>query len=696
MGGAYAPAAVAQLLDEIERLRRALRLYPPEHPAVEPFRSRLNRCLKQWESSISCSFGVRAGRLLVQGEEIQLGAETPAARLTDTLARLSIVGVRIDFPEGATSVEKLALLLAELGEPPQEVEGQRVLAAARALPGVVLTLLDASLLQLVEGEQLRSAPEQLMTELVQRLIADQWLALPAGGNLAEQGAATLAGVLEGTPHPETVASRLFTHLAEVVRSDPEQAPLRLGWVRELLDEMKALLAPHRWHLAIAIAATHLPPEVFLASETRIGLIETLLEAVEALLASGGEAPAAVVALVRQVANALGDPTSPLPPQVVVRAQVLLHRLQQAGQNPSPTPSPSSQPFPTHCPDTVWARELNLSLSDREIGLYLGRLLAEVMTVWPQEEVAEAAAHRLATEFVSAFETGDFSAAERFSSILSAQPFLDARREAAAAAVRIAQGILRHLDGQGAASVVAILAALGSEAVPHLLQALVESDHRATREQLVKAVLHHGPRAIPHVRTLLADSRWYAVRNGVFLLRRLEDRDSLPELRPLADHPAPQVRIEVFKALAALRDPLWLRILLRHVDDPDPERWSVALSAAARISDPEITAALIARLRQRWGLRLRETFTLEVIRTLAELRDPAALPVLRELTELRQWRFPFSVTPLRREAAVAIAQLPSAEARQTAYLLAHDHDREVAAAVRHVLRHTAPAEREGLP
>jgi len=663
---------------------------------VEPFRSRLNRCLQQWESSTSCSFGIRAGRLLVQGEEIQLGAETPAARLTETLARLSIVGVRIDFPEGATSVEKLALLLAELGEPPQEVEGQRALAAARTLPGVVLTLLDASLLRLVEGEQLRSDPAQLTTELVQRLIADEWLAMPAGGNLAEQGAAALAGVLEGAPHPETVASRLFAHLAEVVRSDPEQAPLRLGWVRELLDELKALLTPHRWHLAIAIAATHLPPEVFLASETRIGLIEALIEAVEALLASGREVPSAVVALVRQVANALGDPTSPLPPQVVVRAQVLLHRLQQAGQNPSPTPSPPSQPFPTHSPDTAWARELNLSLSDREIELYLGRLLAEVMTVWPQEEVAEAAAHRLATEFVSAFETGDFSAAERFSSILSAQPFLDARREAAAAAVRIAQGMLRHLDGQGAASVVAILAALGSEAVPHLLQALVESDHRATREQLVKAVLHHGSFAIPHVRTLLADARWYAVRNGVFLLRRLEDRDSLPELRPLADHPVPQVRTEVFKALAALRDPLWLRILLRHVDDPDPERWSVALSAAARISDPELTAALVARLRQRWRLRLREPFTLEVIRTLAELRDPVALPVLRELTKLRQWRFPFSLTPLRREAAVAIAQLPSAEARQTAYLLAHDHDREVAAAVRHVLRHTAPAEREGLP
>jgi len=84
-------------------------------------------------------------------------------------------------------------------------------------------------------------------------------------------------------------------------------------------------------------------------------------------------------------------------------------------------------------------------------------------------------------------------------------------------------------------------------------------------------------------------------------------------------------------------------------------------------------------------------TVELIQALGRLHDASSLPVLREILELRQWRVPFTIAPLRREAALAVASLEGAEAGQLTRRLTADRDPELASAVRAFLQAPRKAE-----
>jgi HEAT repeat protein len=230
------------------------------------------------------------------------------------------------------------------------------------------------------------------------------------------------------------------------------------------------------------------------------------------------------------------------------------------------------------------------------------------------------------------------------------------------------------------AITGIIATLGEAAIPAVLSELTESGDLVVRKRLLEVVLRQGTRAIPHVRPLLGDERWFVVRNAVFLLRRLGDRELAQLAKELIPQAAPQVLVEILKTLVAADDPEWLRVLLTAIDGKDEARASAALAVAAKVAHPAVVAALAERLRERIGLPLREPFTVKLIRALRRLRDVAALPVLDDIVHLRQWRYPFTLTQVRAEAAAAIAAIPGPQARRLAAELVHDHDPAVVKAV----------------
>jgi hypothetical protein len=186
-----------------------------------------------------------------------------------------------------------------------------------------------------------------------------------------------------------------------------------------------------------------------------------------------------------------------------------------------------------------------------------------------------------------------------------------------------------------------------------------------------------------------------VRNAIFILRRLGYREMLPQLKAIVAAAKPQVVAEVLKAMVAFQDPEWLRLLQRELDSADEARQLAAIGVAARIRHAQVVKSLTERLHQRLGLRLRnDAVSIELICSLGRLRDPAALPVLQQVVDLKQWRFPFSIATLRREAAVSVAMLEGQEARHAAIALMHDRDQDLAAAVRAALQRPAAAAEEG--
>ena len=248
------------------------------------------------------------------------------------------------------------------------------------------------------------------------------------------------------------------------------------------------------------------------------------------------------------------------------------------------------------------------------------------------------------------------------------------------------------DRSDHARIAAILLTLGEEAIPAILEALANEENLSTRKRLMEVVLHHGERALPYVRSRLHDPRWYVVRNAVFLLRHLGDRASTGVFKSLLPTAKPQVVSEILKALVALEDPQWLNVLLRELARAqDEERRLVVLGVAARIHHPAVVRALTEQLHQQSGKRLREPYTIELIRALGRLADPAAVGELARILELPRWRVGEALSELRREAALALVRIDSEEARTLVSRLASDRDPAVAAAVRRALRTPAPVE-----
>jgi HEAT repeat protein len=240
----------------------------------------------------------------------------------------------------------------------------------------------------------------------------------------------------------------------------------------------------------------------------------------------------------------------------------------------------------------------------------------------------------------------------------------------------------------------LLISLGEGALPAILDELARSGSLVVRKRLLEAVARQGERAVPYVLPLLDDSRWFVVRNAAFLLRKMGRSEASPLLKARMAAAQPKVLAEILKALVELKDPEWFTLLTWYLDSEDEGRRRVALEVASRIRHPDVVRCLYARLQLRVGNRLREPFTLDLIRTLGRLGDPEALPVLREILNLRQWRYRFSLAPIRREAAAAVARLEGEDARRLALEIAEGRDAGTAEAVRASLELEEDTEDEG--
>src|SRR6185295_1522914 len=78
--------------------------------------------------------------------------------------------------------------------------------------------------------------------------------------------------------------------------------------------------------------------------------------------------------------------------------------------------------------------------------------------------------------------------------------------------------------------------MGLAASHMLLVALAEEDKLGRRRRLFDFAVSLGPAIVPAATRFLADDRWFVVRNVIILLRSVDDRTSLPELRRFALDP----------------------------------------------------------------------------------------------------------------------------------------------------------------
>jgi HEAT repeat protein len=200
-------------------------------------------------------------------------------------------------------------------------------------------------------------------------------------------------------------------------------------------------------------------------------------------------------------------------------------------------------------------------------------------------------------------------------------------------------------------------ALGAGARRNLLIALTEESNRSRRRRLFDFITSLGPVIAPEVTAFLGDSRWYVLRNMIVLLRTMNDRTSLPEIRKLAAHRDLRVKMEAIKSLFLLDSGVPPELLTNVINDPDPK---VAETAVALVGSAGIKQGLQPLLRIVSGSDVfggHRALRLKAIRALGELGDPGALPEMQHF--FRDSLLPWPAKEERIAAWESLAGYPQA-------------------------------------
>jgi HEAT repeat protein len=238
---------------------------------------------------------------------------------------------------------------------------------------------------------------------------------------------------------------------------------------------------------------------------------------------------------------------------------------------------------------------------------------------------------------------------------------------------------RQPGGPPFVQVQTLVLALGASASRGLLEALAAEPDRVRRLRLIELAASLGPAIVPETRRLLADPRWYVVRNMVLLLRRVQDRSAMDEIRRCADHSDLRVRLEAIRALFAFDSKVPRDLLARTIHHPDPRLAEAAVLLTGQHGITEATDLLVEILR-RWDLLgRRRSMRLKALRALADLGDSAVLPRIAHF--FREWPIPIVAREERRAAYRLLGSYD--EAARAAYVAQGERSRD--ATIRDICR-----------
>ena len=215
------------------------------------------------------------------------------------------------------------------------------------------------------------------------------------------------------------------------------------------------------------------------------------------------------------------------------------------------------------------------------------------------------------------------------------------------------------DGLGA--YLALARDVGEAGVDWMTLALGESQRRATRQVLAEALAGTCRDNPERLAPWLSDSRWYVVRNIVYILGWIGGAPVLPMLQVALRHPDARVRMQVVAALSQIELRQSRPLLIRALDGADTRMFCQVLSQLSAARDPATARFLMAFLQQeRFAQRPGE----ERRAIYAALASVGGDPIVPELEAelLRSNWFDKAIEIHRHNVARCLARIGTATAR----------------------------------
>jgi hypothetical protein len=648
---------VGRLVHELVIAWKRLLTYPPGHRALEGAVAKAHRQLAGLlAASGSLAFGITREALLHGEQRIEgIGASQLAAILYGQNVAV------LRFLDGIGE-DELAALLSILKPPAGAGEAPSLLErlGTVSVPHVILEAADYSRVRATDSLAAVAAPRSAES-LWERILNWQLKGRPAieapleGGSLAEvlklvtETAAASGGLPgPGGAAPPAVAD-LLRRLAEAIEAHLGERPAGAAGAasaRQVAEFLAALPAPFAASVLDATLAKLVRPEAgaepladLAASASAVDLLRSLRRLKDQGLRFSAGAVRLIDALVPAAEAAREAAAAPPTPFEDLRlvleedldAAVLARRPELALELPPPVP-------PGDPPEGLEEDLATLSQRSTLQGL-LRAMLACLADPDLEEHGIDGALARIEAAFGTLLAVGHPNAAAAL--VLQVRDLAAPRAPAGPAAA--ARRLLERLAGGATVPVLLeairrsepdeltqirhLVGLLGPGLVRYLLSALSDAEDRSDRRALFDFLRSLPEAVVGEAPSLLADPRWFVVRNVISLLHTVGDRRSVPRIRECLAHQEPRVRIAAFEALTDLDRELPGDLVLQMLADPD-ER--VARRAMVFAGARRVTAAvepLLALLKPLdWGGRRRE-LRVQALRCLGQIGDPAVLPAL---------------------------------------------------------------------
>jgi len=212
-----------------------------------------------------------------------------------------------------------------------------------------------------------------------------------------------------------------------------------------------------------------------------------------------------------------------------------------------------------------------------------------------------------------------------------------RRAADQTHIGLVVGLLKdHRTSERAELIGEYLRLVGEHGLREFVTQLAEERSRPVRAFMCHILVRVGRPAVPSLRLLTEDRRWYVARNAVTVLGRIGDRSALPSIHEAARYPDPRVRKEAARVLGAWADGETLTPLLALLGDPDRDVTVTVIKVLGRLGLEEGIRPLENLALARAGRPVESAIREEAIRALAAMKTRPAREAIREIAHRRLW------------------------------------------------------------
>jgi len=206
--------------------------------------------------------------------------------------------------------------------------------------------------------------------------------------------------------------------------------------------------------------------------------------------------------------------------------------------------------------------------------------------------------------------------------------------------------------------------LDKSAIPPLMNILGELENIHSRKIVIDALIFLGPKDITSLAKGLNDSRWFVVRNIIYIFRKIADKRAVEFLLKTVRHTDIRVRKEVIRALGELGGGGVFQSLRECLEDQEPQIRSAALRALGSVASEAAKRIILDKIADKAFKDIDFEEKKEYFEVLSKWKDREVFAFLVDMLKKKPFLFGSSkMDEIRACSAYSLGLLGNKEAIQ---------------------------------